>query len=69
MAPLQQRSPPPPRPEEPPRDIEMDRMDVDQPEFVRFPHRCHFFNSHQLALPLLLLGRRILQQRTIYYIL
>ena len=39
---LRQHSPPPPQPEEPSHDTELEHMDVDQPGFVRsFPYNCH----------------------------
>lgn len=43
---LQQRPPPPPQLEELSHDLEPDRMDVDQPEFVHSPSCFHFSNVH-----------------------
>jgi len=63
--PVQQHSPPPPQPEEPSHNIEPDRMDVDPPEFVHFPHCFHSSNLHQPELPLLLPCPKISRKRKI----
>ena len=70
-APLQQDPQPPPSPPPPPlqpevasHDIEADRMDVDEPEFVRSFYCCCLSNLHQPGLPLLL-GRKTSEQQRI----
>lgn len=66
--PLQQRPPPPsppPQPEVPFHDVEADRMDLDEPEFVRPFYRCHFSNLHQPGSLLLLPTRKTLEQQRI----
>ena len=57
--------PPPPQPEVPSYDVEADRMDVDEPEFVRSFYCCRLSNLHQLGLLPLLLCRKTSERQRI----